>query len=139
MAFPQRQTPGEHISHLSRYNAQLAEENDTLKQENVRLREQVLKLEQTGQSLVREAQKYHYEMNDLKRALGLRNDQYQLLKNEVDKVTRQLNIMQAEREKERVRIQDIESISRNFRNRISGQGHSSAFSAPQTTPQTRWI
>ena len=112
MEFPRQPTPEEQVRYL-------ADINDKLRLENERLRDQVFKYEQTGQALVRDAQKFHADAENLKKALRLRNKQLNLARDKVDELTRHLEKTRAEGASWKKQVLEIKNLNGDIQNRIA--------------------
>lgn len=143
MEFPRQQTPEQQVRYLGDLNARLGDENDNLRRQNDRLRAEVTKLKQTGKALVRDAQKFHSNAEDLKAALNLRNQQYQLALNQVEELSNRLSEMQNRFQSGRSQVIEIKNLSGDIHKRIAPHHPIPIRRGPQQSGNimggTRWI
>jgi hypothetical protein len=117
--FPYQHTHEGRLTHATRFNQQLSNDNDRLRQENQRLSNQLNKYIQTGQSLVQEAQKLHSDVELLKQALRIRDEQYQMCRDRVAGLQRHLEKTRKEASHWKAQVLELSRMGSDIRNRMS--------------------
>ena len=117
--FPYPHTHEGQLTHATRFNQQLSNDNDRLRQEVERLRAQVFKYEKTGQSLVQDAQKLHSDVEQLKQALNIRDEQYRMVKNRVAELQRHLEKTRKEGSLWKAQVLELSKMGSDISNRMS--------------------